>query len=66
MGKKNYYAIVPMNEGQDLNYIEDFKGNLSEAKARAYVMKHHLKKALIRGIVSIRVEDKEGKIKEVI
>jgi hypothetical protein len=59
--KRKLWFIQPTNEGQELNYSEDFKGTLTEAKARGYIMKVKLQKALPKGEIGFEVLNKEAK-----
>jgi len=52
MGK---YFIQPYNEGQELNYVETFKGTLKQAKMRAKTMERILKRILKQGIITVDV-----------
>jgi len=50
------YFILPRNEGQELNYIETFKGNLVKATERAEKMQKDLKKALPQATITVEVQ----------
>jgi len=61
------FMIVPHNEGQELNYIEDYSGNLSGAVQRATNMLVALKAALRQGTISVEVLDSNAKkVREVV
>jgi hypothetical protein len=51
------YFIEPLNEGQDLNYIETVKCSLKQAKLRAKLMLSQLKSAMPQGTISVKVTD---------
>jgi len=50
------YFIIPTNEGQDLNYMEDFQGTMVEARKRAFVMRRALRRILKQGTIDVRIE----------
>lgn len=61
------FFIQPMNEGQELNYIETFEGTLSDADARAKEMKTGLQNVLQKGSISVEILNKAGeKLKQVV
>jgi len=51
------YLIKPLNEGQELNYIETFKGSLDGAKKRALQIANGLKPILKDGIIGCSICD---------
>ena len=51
------YFITPLNEGQELNYIETHYGDKRSAIKRAKVILKGLIKVLAQGTISIMVED---------
>lgn len=60
------FFIVPHNEGQELNYIEDYKGDMKGVEDRAFEMFHGLVKVLKGGSISVVIQDDSGKkIKEI-
>ena len=61
MDREKYFVIVPMNEGQDMNYIEYNYQRLPLAIARASEMNKKLRDALPQAAISVRVEDASGK-----
>jgi len=57
------YLITPLNEGQELNYVEEFKFGRSGAISRAKYMAMRLAETLSHGRISVKVEDaKTGKL----
>lgn len=61
------FFIVPHNEGQDMNYVENYKGDMIGATKRATQMLDILKDVLKQGTITIEVQDSAGeKLKEVV
>lgn len=54
------FYIVPMNEGQELNYIEDYKGTLKYAKKIADLMAKQLQRILTKGTITVEVQDADN------
>jgi hypothetical protein len=52
--------IFPMNEGQELNYIETYKGDLLGASKRAKKMATELQAILKDGTIIVEVQDDRG------
>ena len=55
------YYITPLNEGQELNYIEIHYGDKKSAIKRAKEILRGLTKVLIRGTISVMIEDESLK-----
>jgi hypothetical protein len=51
------WLIIPENEGQELNYIEDFTGDASGAKNRAKYMADALQRILKDGEITVSVKN---------
>ena len=51
------YFITPLNEGQELNYIETHYGDKKSAIKRAKVILRGLAKVFAQGIISVMIED---------
>jgi hypothetical protein len=62
------YFVIPYNEGQELNYIEDFNGNTAQAKIRAKRMAIDLKNALPQATITVEVQNAKSlkKVAEII
>ena len=57
VGKENKkYFITPMNEGQELNYIETHEGSYISAETRAKDMVKALQSILFQGMISAMIE----------
>jgi hypothetical protein len=54
------YWIIPTNEGQELGYIETFKGSIKAAELRARDVVRGLKPVLKQGTVGCVVQDTAG------
>ena len=50
------WMLIPENEGQELNYIEDFRGTSFDARLRAKAMKRGLQRILKQGSIDVKVE----------
>jgi len=48
-----------MNEGQDLNYVETYH-DLKQAIERASELQLGLQKILVRGTITVRIDDEDG------
>jgi hypothetical protein len=55
--KDRRFLITPQNEGQELNYIEEFMGTPRNAKWRAKTIADGLQMILRQGDISVKVED---------
>jgi hypothetical protein len=55
--KTKIYFIKPMNEGQELNYIEKYEGTYKNAKKRANEIRINLQKTLKEGTIDVEIED---------
>jgi len=55
--KKELFYIQPLNEGQELNYIETFEGPFAEAKTRASELIAGLIPVLREGTISAQIEN---------
>jgi hypothetical protein len=62
------YFVIPYNEGQELNYIEDFNGDVAQAKTRAEKMAIDLKRALPQATITVEVKNANSmkKVAEII
>jgi hypothetical protein len=49
--------LLPLNEGQELNYHETFTGNEANLFKKLQTMEKHLKIALPQASISIKIED---------
>jgi hypothetical protein len=56
----NTYTITCFNEGQELNYVESWKGKKEVAFQRAEILFKQLKEAMTQGEVSVEVTDFTG------
>ena len=54
------FFLQPRNEGQELNYIETFRGSQLNARRRAKVMRDALQKDLPQANISVSILDKKG------
>ena len=61
MVEKKLWFITPTNEGQELNYHEDFEGSLQQAKARGQMIANRLQIILKDGQIGASIENKDGK-----
>ena len=55
------FTILPLNEGQELNYVETFTGTFEEAKDRADDIKLRLQPILYEGTIQVKVLNMNGK-----
>ena len=55
----NIYYIIPLNEGQDMNYNESFDGSVSKAIERAKYLQDNLQNLLKQGTITVKVEGDE-------
>ena len=53
------FLITPTNEGQELNYVETFKGSLYDAVCRANEIATGLTKVLKAGSIGVEVNDSQ-------
>ena len=51
------FYLQPLNEGQDLNYIEKHLGTIETARKRAKAMLQPLQHILKDGTISIEIQD---------
>jgi dTDP-4-dehydrorhamnose reductase len=54
---KTTWLIIPENEGQELNYIEDFVGDMTGAEKRAKYMADGLQRILKDGTITVSVKN---------
>lgn len=58
---KQNFMLIPTNEGQEINYIEDFRGTFKQAKQRAKLMKIKLQNAMPQGTIDVKILDSEAR-----
>jgi len=59
MSDKTFF-ILPTNEGQELNYMETYKGTLESAKKRAKKLAQGLQLILKEGTIGCMVQNQSG------
>jgi hypothetical protein len=55
------FFITPLNEGQEMNYVETHRGSQSSAWKRAKDMQKGLRRLLTQGMITVMIETPEGK-----
>jgi len=61
MTRNRHWLLKPTNEGQEMNYVESFKGSRNEATVRARDIVEDLRPILVQGRVGCLICDSSGK-----